>query len=465
MNIKNSTTGIRRTAVIVLLSTVALALTLAMSVLEGAESVNARPAVLADSDGARSYDFESAAAYSEKAVGHAVVVAIGGQVVFERYAGGWSASRPHRLASGTKSFSGVLAMMMVQEGLLRLDEKVADTITEWKTDRRKSRITFRQLLTLTSGILGGRPIPPPSYAQSIHAPTIAEPGTVFSYGPNPYQIFGEAMKRKLAPRKMTVSQYLQKKLIDPLEIKVGYWMGFANGEPLLPAGAYLTAREWAKFGEFLRQKGSYKGKKLLEPELLAECFKPTPVKPTYGMTFWLPQPDSPAGPGSASAKGKGKQRLYHLPLHDMTVIRFGETNSPAFSDDQFLALLLPRKRSRADGPRDPRGPYTHKICSASSEGGLEWNRDPGVRMEHASVPCAVAADDERILLYFVDADRGPGQFESVGCAVSTDGMNFQKTPFFIEGLPADKALDPCVVRDASGRFRLYYFGSTSIGLP
>jgi len=110
-------------------------------------------------------------------------------------------------------------------------------------------------------------------------------------------------------------------------------------------------------------------------------------------------------------------------------------------------------------PRPMAGPYTHSICSASSPDGLTWTRDPGVRLQHASVPCAVA-DGDRILLYTVDADRGPGRSESVGCAVSTDGLRFEKQPFAIEGLPSEKALDPCALKDAAGVFRLYYFASS-----
>src|SRR5204862_4336450 len=47
---------------------------------------------------------------------------------------------------------GIAAMAAVEDGLLTLDEKVADTITEWKGDPRKGQITIRQLLTLSSGL-------------------------------------------------------------------------------------------------------------------------------------------------------------------------------------------------------------------------------------------------------------------------------------------------------------------------
>src|SRR5207249_4935391 len=74
----------------------------------------------------------------------------------------------HRLASGTKSFSGAMLAAAVEDGLLKLDEKVADTITEWKNDQRKSQITIRHLLSLTSGIFGGSTREfSPSYARAV----------------------------------------------------------------------------------------------------------------------------------------------------------------------------------------------------------------------------------------------------------------------------------------------------------
>ena len=59
----------------------------------------------------------------------------------------------------------------------------------------------------------------------------------------------------------------------------------------------------------------------------------------------------------------------------------------------------PRRAREGAGPDRPErpgpdqvrgGPYQHKVLSASSRDGLTWARDPVVRIEHASVPCAVA---------------------------------------------------------------------------
>jgi hypothetical protein len=112
----------------------------------------------------------------------------------------------------------------------------------------------------------------------------------------------------------------------------------------------------------------------------------------------------------------------------------------------------------------PGGPYQHKVLSAASADGLNWTLDPGVRLEHASVPCAINAGN-KIILYYVDADRGPGQPESVACAVTTDGINFVKQPFKIAGMPTLKALDPSILRDDNGQFLLYYLASNASGDP
>jgi CubicO group peptidase (beta-lactamase class C family) len=95
---------------------------------------------------------ERAAAYSEEHAGRAVLVMKDGAVIFERYANGWSAERPHALASGTKSFAGIVAAAAVSDGLVKLDELVVDTLVEWKDDPRTTRMTVRNLLDLSSGL-------------------------------------------------------------------------------------------------------------------------------------------------------------------------------------------------------------------------------------------------------------------------------------------------------------------------
>jgi CubicO group peptidase (beta-lactamase class C family) len=319
--------------------------------------------------------FQAAAAYSHSQRGTAVLVMRGGVILFEDYAPGWNAEKPHLLASGTKSFSGVLAACAVQDGLLQLDDKVAATLTEWQQDPRKAQVTIRQLLSLSSGIDGGDNTFTPSYQRAVGLATAtAAPGERFSYGPIPFQCFGELLRRKLAPRNESVEAYLRRRVLDPLGLRVAFWRKDADGHINLPAGAFLTPREWVKFGEMVRLGGKANEKEIVPAALLAECFKPSTTNPAYGLTWWLlgsgdeTRTDAANGGNPTSkakttpkakralierralnfqppadtvaAMGKGKNRCYVIPSLQLVIIRMGDSEGREFSDNTFLAKLL-----------------------------------------------------------------------------------------------------------------------------
>ncbi len=307
-----------------------------------------------------------AAEYSAARRGISMVVMVDGKVVFENYPGKGSPQRAHELASGTKSFNGVIAAAAVNDGLFRLEDPVSDTIGEWKDDPRKARITIRQLLTLTSGIqTGGERYNVPSYAEAIAKPILTEPGRRFTYGAVAFQVFGELMRRKLADRNENAVDYLKRRLLDPIGVKVGGWRRGPDGNPTMPSGAQLTARDWARFGEFIRLGGTWEGKEIVRKELIDECFSGTEANPAYGLTWWLHRPTTPAQrlripiltaatdisrgeklPGDlAMAAGAGNQRLYVSRERKLVVVR-QKVTAPG------CASLLPAA-SRALPAHDP----------------------------------------------------------------------------------------------------------------
>ena len=340
----------------------------------------------------------AAAEYSRKHDGEVMLVLLDGKPVFEDAVSGWSVESPHLLASGTKSFSGIAAALAIEDGLLSLDEKVADTIHEWKADPRKSRVTVRQLLSLASGLesLSGT-IENTRNARaagitdrvtaSIGAKMLADPGERFIYGPSQFYVFGELMKRKLAAAKTgdaDVVAYLDRKVFTPLGINPRFLRDEA-GNANLPGGCRMTARDWAVFGEFVRNGGVHDGKRLLGEATLAQLMQSHGPNKAYGLTWWLMRDDEDAAdpesalaadmiadrleergtrvgrrlaertreraaeqaPDAASpvigfmAAGKGKQRLYVLPEQKLTIVRFGPLEgSRGFDNREFLRLLL-----------------------------------------------------------------------------------------------------------------------------
>jgi CubicO group peptidase (beta-lactamase class C family) len=289
-----------------------------------------------------------------------------------------------------------MAAAAMQDGLLSLDERVSDTIIEWRQYPAKSRITVRQLLDLSSGLVAGKrvlDVASDKYNRALHMPLWNQPGTHFQYGPANYYVFGELMRRKLAPQHETPLQYLERRVLTPIGLKYDAWRHDAAGNAHLPNGASLTAREWAKFGIFVKDGGAWKGKQLIARKLVAQCLQSSKANPAYGLTFWLnvPAPSGVAdsrvadGEGDAAdepqaddqisvggrlgaqartqssamrerhvmrggsiygagprdlvmAAGAGQQRLYIVPSLDLVVVRQGE--SSGFRDSEFLARLL-----------------------------------------------------------------------------------------------------------------------------
>jgi CubicO group peptidase (beta-lactamase class C family) len=282
-------------------------------------------------------DPEAALAYAERHVLHGLAIDVAGTLVFERYANGYDAEKPHALYSGTKSFWGVTAAAAHDDGLLDLDETVAQSIPEWAADARRARVTLRQLLALTSGIgFGGLGSAVPPYDKAIATPIKDEPGQKFTYGGIPLQVFGAVLARKLASRRLTPHEYLRARLLDPIGLNVGSWRSLKDGTQPLPTGAFISAREWRKFGRFVLEGGRWNGKALVRETSLAPCFIGSNANPRYGLGWWLRPIDLPAG--IVHASGAGGQAMYVIPSERAVVVKFGQSNS--YKHDAFLKRLL-----------------------------------------------------------------------------------------------------------------------------
>ena len=293
-----------------------------------------------------------------------------GRTIFEHYANGGSAGGRWPIFSGTKSFWGIAALAAVDDGLFRLDDLVSDTITEWKSDPRKSRITIRQLLSQTDGIEGASFLQRASIRDrntiAVRLPTLAEFGTAFIYGPSHLQIFSELLHRKLKERS-TIS-YIEERVLNRLGLRHLNYKKDGVGNPLPATGFELTARQWARLGELVLGNGNYHGRHIIPAALLREALAGSQANPSYGLTFWLNSQatngrevdlermlDLPwqsarwtdvcickdAPPDMVVALGSHYQRLFIIPSLKAIVVRHG--SEAKFSDAHFLRLLLGRE--------------------------------------------------------------------------------------------------------------------------
>lgn len=319
-----------------------------------------------DSKAPKKSYLELANKYSAARKGVSFIVMHDGKVIYEQYSNFGRKDKAWQLASGTKSFTGVAYLFAEQDGLLKLDEKACQTLTTWKTDPQKSQITLRQLLTLTSGLKRIRGFRT-SYQDGVNASSQYKPGTKFEYGPVHYAALGAILTKKLAAKKLgSIDEYLESKLFKKIGMKVDAWTKGPDDKVFLSHGMSLKAREWVKFGEWMRVYGKHGKEQLLPAEALKKCEQGTKGNPAYGLTFWLNRPvekdlkesiplfqrtdivNYPRLPKDLfMAAGAGDQRLYIIRSKKLVIVRQARGvlgavlgRRSGYSDAEFLHRVL-----------------------------------------------------------------------------------------------------------------------------
>jgi CubicO group peptidase (beta-lactamase class C family) len=253
------------------------------------------------------------------------------------------------------------------------DTNVSEIITEWRDlpiHGAKRLITLQHLLELTSGlshdvdqIQGQNARAFDIFAYAVDSLRLNWlPGSRFQYGPSHYYAFGVFLQRTLvrAGRNADPLEYLQSRVLDPIGVQVASWVHDRAGNPHIPNGAYLTARNWIRFGQFLLQKGQWEGASVVSSSYMDAMRQSGGVNSGHGRFLWLntpggygvfegmkAPPESSGGfiyydgyPDLFAALGAGKNRMYMIPQLDMVVLRMTEEENDQFVDHEFLKALL-----------------------------------------------------------------------------------------------------------------------------
>jgi CubicO group peptidase (beta-lactamase class C family) len=305
-----------------------------------------------------------AAKYSTEHRGSSLLVIQNGKTLLEEYPGHASADTPQRIYSGTKAFWNLAALAAMDDGILNLDERVAATISSWRNDARKSRVTIRQLLDFSCGLAPDFGLQVNEYGDrdkaALRLPMVAEPGKTFIYGPAALQVFHQVLKQKLG--KKTPVEYLKRRVLKRLRLGPQRYLEDRAGNPLLAAGFTLTARQWARMGQLVLDQG----KPVVRPATFAQSWRGSPANRAFSLGWW----NNRAAPGGreidleemlhpkwsqqdwheaclcraapsdlVACIGSGYQRLYAIPSLDLILVRQGKGGG-RFSDARFLRLLL-----------------------------------------------------------------------------------------------------------------------------
>lgn len=285
----------------------------------------------------------------------AVIVMRDGRIVAERYAPGYHENTRFVSWSMAKTITGVMTGMLVSDGRLRLDESAP--VPEWeRPGDPRGEITLRQLLQMRSGLRHVEAGDPPyrsdevrmlfldgrddmaKYAES--QPLQFEPGRKWVYSSNTSVILADLAARVLSPeqnpesRRHAVADYLRTRLFAPVGMKSMVPEFDAAGTLIGGSLIHGTARDWAKFGEFLRNKGAVGGSQLVPRQWIDFMTTPSPREKQYGAQIWLnraatsgtPSLFPDRGPADLFAcEGHLGQFVLVSPSRKLVVVRLGMT--------------------------------------------------------------------------------------------------------------------------------------------
>jgi CubicO group peptidase (beta-lactamase class C family) len=296
----------------------------------------------------------------------AVVVVKDGRVVGERYGEGFNAMTPLLGWSMTKTVTAAIIGTLVDEERLSLDQ---DGLFEtWSADDRGA-ITIADLMAMSSGLAFNEDygdvtdvtrmlyLEPDMAAFAADKPLAAPPGEVFSYSSGTTVMlsriwqgaFDEAAAALAWPREA---------LFGPLGMASAVLEPDAAGTLVGSSYLYATARDWARFGQFLLQEGRWEGRQILPAGYVAWMRQEAPASAgEYGRgQVWL------HGPGGAEAeagldlpgdtfwlRGHDGQTIAVVPSQQMVIVRLGLTPSALEYRPQHMVAALVQLLAETNG--------------------------------------------------------------------------------------------------------------------
>ncbi len=282
---------------------------------------------------------------------YAVVVEVGGSVVYEGYNGSLPLSQttvqrnvPLLSWSMAKSVVHLLAGLAHDDGLVDLDGPAQ--IEEWQNDER-SGITVRHLLQMTSGLKWNEAYQANDATSDVvemlfrdgrhdvgayaaASPLIGEPGSTWVYSSGSTNIVCRILRDVLGGAGTDTISYLNERLLVPAGItpvtnaqcrldSTGTWVGSTF--------LYLPALDWARLGRMMLNNGNVGDRQVVGHRWITEARSEgarTGEQYRYSNHWWL-WPEHSAKPDAFAALGYEGQHLVMVPSTDAVVVRLGAT--------------------------------------------------------------------------------------------------------------------------------------------
>jgi hypothetical protein len=274
-----------------------------------------------------------------------------GDIVYEKYFAELSEEKVHAVMSVSKSFTGTLASVLVAEEKLDENALVQTYLPELKGSALGDA-TVREVMDMTTGLAfsenyadpdaeiwafsaAGNPLPKPEgyngpagyfeYLQTLEKEGMH--GETFGYKTVNTDALGWIISKVTGKK---VSDYLSERIWKRIGMEQdAYYQIDALGTPFAGGGFNAGLRDLGRFGELIRQRGSFGGEQVLPEKAILdiekggdrEHFARSKYKSLEGWSYrnmwWITHNEH----GAYTARGVHGQVIYIDPLAEMVIVR------------------------------------------------------------------------------------------------------------------------------------------------
>ena len=280
---------------------------------------------------------------------HSVLMMRGSDIFCEGYFAPFNADKPHRMYSVTKSFVSVAIGLCAEDGLIALDDKIADYFPD-KIDtplcENLKGQTIREMLTMTTAGLGAswfsEDDPDRTHLYFTDRGERRAPGTVWSYDSAGSQVLSSLVERVT---KKSLFDYLNERIFKHIgTFENAKILQTRNGDSWGDSAMICTSRDLALFARFVMNYGVWNGKRLMNEEYLRlattkqACNKTSPhyqiIHNGYGYQIWITEQNAFA------FVGMGDQLAVCVPEKDFIFVCTADNQGNEFSTEIILRALF-----------------------------------------------------------------------------------------------------------------------------
>ena len=274
---------------------------------------------------------------------HAFLVIQDGKLVYEKYWDGYDSAKISGSFSAAKSIISLLIGIAVDEGKIKsVEEPAGNYLPHFKTNGLE-KIRIKDLLTMSSGTnyneadksyfsmnAYGYYGDDEEYMVSMMKKK-EEPGVYWQYRSGDTQVLGLIVEKVFG---QSISALVSERFMKPMGANAdALWLLDGAGKHEKAFCCFnAVARDYAKFGQLVLNKGNWNGKQIVSEKYIAEATTPAsylkdrsenngPVD-FYGYQYWMV---NHSGVHAIAQNGLFGQYVYIIPEKNAVVVRLGQS--------------------------------------------------------------------------------------------------------------------------------------------